>query len=274
MGQKSNPNSFQVSSKNKIITASSQNCVEYAAELRHHFALSSNLICLFEKKRCLVKDCLFVFNSEKFSLTIFISFLVLKRYKRSKQIVSKTNIQPNVAFIVQKIFRVLSRFGYLSSKRIVLRNLNKVAINSQKTLFFKEHSRLRKELALFSREIYFEPGVFLFCLLNVAKKGSLLFCKFIFRFFRIFHKSKKILKFLSFLSKFVENIRYLPDQGCRIKGLKVQIKGRFSGVPRPKSHVFEKGSIPLQTISNKVCYSLMHANTKYGLFGIRVWVYE
>jgi len=176
--------------------------------------------------------------------------------------------------IVKRFLKVLTRFGYCSSKRLVFQNLNKIALNFQKTTFFHENLRIRKALNIFKFEIFFEPAIFLFCLINTTKKSSVLFSKFISRFFRVLHRTKKISKFLIFLTKFINNTDSLRFKKSQVKGLKIQIKGRFNGVPRSKTRVFERGSIPLQTISAKIDYSLTHINTSYGVFGVKVWVFE
>jgi hypothetical protein len=114
----------------------------------------------------------------------------------------------------------------------------------------------------------------LICLLNTTKKTSFLISKFIAYFFRMFHRTKKINKFLLFITKFVESVHYLSLKNNYLKGLKVQIKGRFRGVPRSKIRVFSKGSIPLQTITKNINYSLTHVQTSYGIFSVKVWVFE
>jgi len=76
------------------------------------------------------------------------------------------------------------------------------------------------------------------------------------------------------LSRFVENTDCTKFKDSRIKGLKIQIKGRFNGVPRTQTRLFEKGCIPLQTISSKINYSLTHINTSYGIFSVKVWIFE
>lgn len=223
-----------------------------------------------------MKDCFLIMNNEKSFLTVFINFLVLKRAQKSKYFLKSNTKNSNIGLktVVQKFFNILSKFGYKTSKRLVLQNLNKVALKHQKTFFSNEHHRIKKELNFFSKEIYFDAGVFLFCLMNTTKNSSFLFAKFIGRFFKMFHRTKKINKFLLFLAKFVENIAHTRLKGSHIKGLKIQIKGRFKGVPRSKIRVFEKGCIPLQTITNKINYSLFHVNTSYGVFGIKVWVFD
>jgi hypothetical protein len=109
--------------------------------------------------------------------------------------------------------------------------------------------------------------------MNTTKNTSSLLSKFIARFFKIFHRTKNLNKFLFFLSKFVESIDLIGFKD-QIKGLKIQISGRFKGEPRTKTRIFEKGQIPLQTISNNISYSLTHVHTSYGVFGIKVWVFE
>jgi hypothetical protein len=274
MAQKSNPNSFNKPQKSNVFFGSSFHLSEYSSLLKEYFTISTNLVTFFEKNNCLVKDCFFSLNNEKSFVTLFISFLVLKRSQRTKQNSVVETVELNdISSVAQKFFRILSKFGYISSKRLVLQNLNKVALKYQKTFFSNEHFQIKKELSFFSKEIYYESGIFLFCLMNTTKNTSALISKFIARFFKIFHRTKKLNKFLLFLSKFVYLVDSIGFKG-QVKGLKIQISGRFKGVPRTKTRIFEKGRIPLQTISNNINYSLTHVHTSYGVFGIKVWIFE
>jgi hypothetical protein len=56
MGQKSNPNSFQLSKKSNNIFLSAFNSLEYSNYLKDYLSISSNLINFFEKNKCIVKD--------------------------------------------------------------------------------------------------------------------------------------------------------------------------------------------------------------------------
>jgi len=273
MAQKSNPNSFQKNSKNSTLFSSSFHKSEYSVLLKEYFVISTNLIAFFEKNNCIVKDCFFSLNNERSFTTLFLSFLILRRSKKIRKVESTVDRQQKTSFVVQKFLSILSKFGYISSKRLVLQNLNKVALKYQKTFFANEHFQIQKEFTPFRKEIYYIPGIFLFCLMNTTKNTSSLFSKFIARFFKIFHRTKNLNKFLFFLSKFVESIDLIGFKG-QIKGLKIQISGRFKGEPRTKTRIFEKGRIPLQTISNTVSYSLTHVHTSYGVFGIKVWIFE
>ena len=276
MGQKSNPNSFQLSLKKNNNSGSFQNKIEYASLIKDKIFISSNLVFFFEKKNCLVKDCTFFINNQKSLVTIFISFLVVKRLKKSRKTLNNLKPKLNVSVLVKKIFKVLSLFGYFSSKRLVLQNLNKLAKNYQKSFFKKEHLKFERSLLLFKKEVFFQTGVFLFCLLKNTNNNAFLFSKYIGYFFRILHRTKKIDKFLAFLAKFVQNIDTAENSSFRkITGFKIQIKGRLiKRQSRSQVRVYEKGTIPLQSISAKINYSLTHVNTTYGVFGIKVWIFE
>ena len=273
MGQKSNPNSFQLKSKKTVFFGSSFYKGDYATLLQDQNSISTNLTFLFEKNKCFIKDIIFTSNNEKSFITIFISFLIWKSRKTSKTLTSKSINKSNNTFI-QNLFSSLDKFGYNSSKRFIFQNLNKVILRDQNKSFSKGHIAITKKLQIFRNEPYFQTGLMLFCLMNNKKNTSFLFSKFIAKFFKAFHRTRKINKFLRFLTLFVKNISLKELKKNNIKGLKIQIKGRFSGSSRSKVRIFEKGQIPLQTIKYNVVYSLAHVHTSYGVFGIKVWVFE
>ena len=125
MGQKSNPNSFQILSKTTNHLCATQHSLEYSNFFKEQLFVSSNLTFFFEKKNCIVKDCFFILSNERAFVTIFINFLVLRKRKRKpKNLSGVSALKPDVSLIVQKIFKILTQFGYFSSKRIVFQNLN------------------------------------------------------------------------------------------------------------------------------------------------------
>lgn len=273
MGQKSNPNSFIIKKKTVTFGASSY-AGEYSKLFKEQVSVTSNFVFLFEKNRCFVKNCFFIQNNEKAFTTLFISFLVWKKRKTIKTAVLKDTKKIFDRQFTNNLFLVLSKFGHISSKRLILQNLNKVVSHYQKNDFLYEHTEITKKLQLYKTEPYFHSGVMLFCLMNTTKDTSLLFSKFIAKFFKVFHRTRKINKFLRFLTEFIENTGSEKLKNTRIKGLKVSIKGRFSGAPRSKIRVFERGQIPLQTFKHEISYALTHSHTSYGVFGIKVWIFE
>jgi ribosomal protein S3 len=59
-----------------------------------------------------------------------------------------------------------------------------------------------------------------------------------------------------------------------IRGLRVNCSGRLGRAPMAKMEWFRFGSIPLTKISAKVDYVQLTGKTKYGSFGIKVWLYK
>ena len=59
-----------------------------------------------------------------------------------------------------------------------------------------------------------------------------------------------------------------------IRGLRVNCSGRLGRAPMAKMEWFRYGSIPLTKISAKVDYVQLTGKTKYGSFGIKVWLYK
>ncbi len=58
------------------------------------------------------------------------------------------------------------------------------------------------------------------------------------------------------------------------KGIKVMISGRIGGAEMARSETYKEGRIPLHTLRADIDYSLAEALTKYGLLGIKVWIFK
>lgn len=58
------------------------------------------------------------------------------------------------------------------------------------------------------------------------------------------------------------------------KGIKVQVKGRIAGADLARSEWFLVGRMPLQTLRADVDYGFATAYTKYGILGVKVWIYK
>ncbi|HON18313.1 MAG TPA: 30S ribosomal protein S3 [Salinivirgaceae bacterium] len=58
------------------------------------------------------------------------------------------------------------------------------------------------------------------------------------------------------------------------KGIKVTISGRVGGAEMARSETYKEGRIPLHTLRADIDYSLGEALTKYGLLGIKVWIFK
>lgn len=171
----------------------------------------------------------------------------------------------------QKIMMTFfTSFGYPYAKRLIFYNLNKLVLNKQKANFEHERLNISNHFLTFKNEIYFNSIGGVIALLLYTSDTALFFSKFIAKFFKMFYRTKKINRFFFFLKKLIEVINSITGQKTHLKGLKIQIKGRFNASARTKIKLFEKGSVSLQTITNKISYSLIPVNTTYGVFGIKV----
>lgn len=258
MGQKSNPNSFN--KNNSIVFHNSlTNFTEYSKIFLIILSLGQPLRMLFEKKGCLIKNFHFAVDSKRKNLIIYIS-VFFSNLRRNKNLRNVTNFSRTAVTVKSKIFDILNTYklgGY--KKRFVFQNLNKT--------FSKV--KLDTQFTRFRRELFYESSLSLTKILLASPNNAGLLAKFISKIFKLLHRTKKLNKFLFFLGVLV---KFLVSNSHFIKGIKVQIKGRLRGASRSKVRLIQYGVISLQTIDSNICYSLVHTNTTYGTFGIRVWI--
>lgn len=58
------------------------------------------------------------------------------------------------------------------------------------------------------------------------------------------------------------------------KGIKVQCSGRLDGAEIARTEWFKEGRVPLQTLTADIDYAYVPAITKFGVIGVRVWIYR
>jgi len=269
MGQKSNPNSFQ-QQYTKVSLWSSHNQTDYSVLLKNNFEITQAIHSIFERHGCLIKECTFLRSKEINSSTLFISFLPIRLHR--KPIKARVRSISGSTTLANHLFIILAKFGYSLHKRIVFFNLEKIGLKIKKDLYKLEI--INRSFSPFKQESFYNPGLLIFFLLFSIRNMTPLLSKYIAKYFKLLHRTRKINKFLLFLTRFVELTGNISFNNLKVKGLKIQIKGRFNGAPRSKKRVFEKGRVPLQTVSSKINYSLTHINTSYGVFSVKVWIYE
>ena len=59
-----------------------------------------------------------------------------------------------------------------------------------------------------------------------------------------------------------------------IKGIKTSVAGRVGGAEIARTEQYHEGTIPLQTLRADIDYGFAEAMTKYGILGIKVWIYK
>jgi small subunit ribosomal protein S3 len=59
-----------------------------------------------------------------------------------------------------------------------------------------------------------------------------------------------------------------------VLGAKISIKGRLNGADIARKEDFATGSIPRHTIDSDIDFALVHAPTRTGIIGVKVWLYK
>ena len=58
------------------------------------------------------------------------------------------------------------------------------------------------------------------------------------------------------------------------KGVKVSCSGRLGGAEIARTESYKVGRVPLHTLRADIDYAQYNAKTKYGIIGIKVWIYR
>ena len=59
-----------------------------------------------------------------------------------------------------------------------------------------------------------------------------------------------------------------------IEGFKLEVSGRLNGAEIARAEWTREGRVPLQTLRADVSYASHRASTKYGILGIKVWIFK
>ncbi|WP_022854372.1 30S ribosomal protein S3 [Thermodesulfatator atlanticus] len=58
------------------------------------------------------------------------------------------------------------------------------------------------------------------------------------------------------------------------QGIRVQCKGRLGGAEIARKEWYREGRVPLHTLRADIDYGFAEANTKYGVIGVKVWLFK
>jgi small subunit ribosomal protein S3 len=58
------------------------------------------------------------------------------------------------------------------------------------------------------------------------------------------------------------------------KGIKIMCAGRLAGAEMARTEWYREGRVPLQTIRADIDYGVATAKTKYGMIGVKVWLFK
>ena len=59
-----------------------------------------------------------------------------------------------------------------------------------------------------------------------------------------------------------------------VEGIKIQVSGRLNGAEMARSEWVREGRVPLQTLRFPIDYCSYEAHTRYGILGIKVWIFK
>jgi len=77
---------------------------------------------------------------------------------------------------------------------------------------------------------------------------------------------------LSFRRAMKRNVSQAMKFGA--KGIKIMCSGRLAGAEMARTEWYREGRVPLQTIRADIEYGVATAKTKYGVIGVKVWLFK
>lgn len=67
-----------------------------------------------------------------------------------------------------------------------------------------------------------------------------------------------------------QTVQKVMDAGA--KGVMVKFSGRLDGAEIARKESFTQGSVPLTTLRTDIDFAICHAQTTYGIVGVKVWI--
>jgi|APCry1669190646_1035306.scaffolds.fasta_scaffold00150_7 hypothetical protein len=227
--------------------------------------LNNLILNLFYKSNFYIDTLTIDFSANKISLflTIFLSTKKIIFFKKKK-----TKLFYTFDKELTKIFKnlKLNNFNNIIYKIKILNYLN----NKESLIYlynnFKQYSKVLFE----KRLILFVDFIKTISLLNENKISLKFFGVFLGLIFKRLHKykHKKFFVFLKKIFLFLKNNKFSKSVG----GLKFELSGKLRGKTMSSKITFSSGKISTQTFKNSPSYIQEHVFTKYGVFGLKLWL--
>lgn len=182
-------------------------------------------------------------------------------------------VNPNKLYL-KKLFESLTLSNQNKSFKIFLitnslnQKIQKIINNkAQKKLLSRTLIKLRK----YKQSDFFEEGINLLFRCTTNKKTSNLLAQFI----ATQLPKLKLHKFFLYFIRDSLRLFFKTKNFSNLKGIKIQVKGRFNGAPRARKQTINIGKrMPILTINSNIDYSETTSyNRKRGTFGIKIWIY-
>lgn len=198
----------------------------------------------------------------------------LKYYKRNI-LMNKLKTQQNLSnnsFVTQLAETITKFIKQHANLFVTIQSLNKgLSTNLTK----KQLNSLKKLLVKFKRALNtkFFKEMLNVLVISVSKESSARFLSnFIVDNLSKTAKSKKQRFFLILLKQILMDLS--KTELCKIKGIKIIVKGRLNGAPRTKKHEIIVNKVPLQSFRTKVDYHHSVSYSINGTLGVKVWIAE
>jgi hypothetical protein len=169
---------------------------------------------------------------------------------------------------VLKIADIENFLKKLSKSKVYLGISNVFIFNRIHRNFFK---RLQGQFHYFKRFKFCIPILGVFSVV-LRTKGAAFFCRVLANELELLERKKKnkdVWRLIAFIGKLVKFLKY---QNKAIHGIRIQLKGRFKGIKRPKKIRFREGMVPFNTFRALIDYSYETAISVNGSFGLKVWI--
>lgn len=195
------------------------------------------------------------------------------------------NLSNKILYLFMFYWNISQNFSnyFLRTYVYILYFFKKILYKNISKFFYLKNLNINFLLISFS---YFNSFLFSkYLTYKFGKKISLgrvvfSFFKLILRVVRNLRKLKKQIKYFKYNQKKNKENFYLTDDlvdfngFTEILGLKILGSGRFTKKSRVKKRFFYKQGIPLNTFHANVDYALNEKILKFGIAGIKVWVYR
>lgn len=84
--------------------------------------------------------------------------------------------------------------------------------------------------------------------------------------------ASQLMRRIGFRRAMKKTLQSTMDAGAL--GIKISCSGRLAGAEMARYEWYRKGRVPLHTLRANIDYGLAEANTKFGLIGIKVWIFK
>nr|YP_011008400.1 ribosomal protein S3 [Syringoderma abyssicola]WBP70371.1 ribosomal protein S3 [Syringoderma abyssicola] len=196
-----------------------------------------------------------------------------RRYKENSKSYIKKNTKKSWRTVLRRLFFSMSLLqNYTGLKKI------KLKIRRIKAYSRSIPKRARQKTSFYTKGFnkakfnYARSGMQLMSHVVQEKASVLSLASFIRENIRTRSRRKKHVHFLSFLKRGFESLK----SHKKIKGLKIQIKGRFGHKPKGRSRIwkYQMGPMPFSQLEAPIQTKYVQAQTILGSVGIKVWIYH